>query len=240
MRAAQPAGRAVAGWVAGVVTFAAIGLVLTASGSGRTATITPVTTVSPSAPPSASIVASPSPQQTPSPEPDESAPRPAIDAFLSLLLAAVLVLFGYLGWSRIRWGGIGLARRRARTPPGSRRPPDPIGAGPAAGSLTEAVDAGLRQLDEGEPRDAVVACWVLLERAAAEAGTARRPSETPAQLVTRVLAEHRVTGEALDRLVGLYREARYSRHVLGDPARAQARTALERVRRELTGEMSVR
>jgi hypothetical protein len=230
----------VAGWVAVLVTLAGIGLVLTASGSGRTATITPLTTVSPSAPPTGSIVVTAGPQQTPSPEPNESSPRPAIDAFLGLLVAAVLIMFSYLSWSWIRWGGIGPVRRRHRAPHRSRRPADPVAEPVAGGPLTEAVEAGLRLLEEEEPHDAVIACWVLLERAAADAGTARRPAETPGQLVTRVLAEHRVTRTALDRLVVLYREARFSRHVLGEPARAEARAALEQVRRELSGELAPR
>jgi hypothetical protein len=233
-----PAGRAAGGWVALVVALAAIGLVLAASRSGRTGTITPVTTASPPAP-AASLTVSAEPGQLPRPDGNESAPLLAIDAFLGLLLAIVLALFCYLGWFWIRGGGIGVVGRRRRAAHRPRPHRLPTADRTSSESLTEAVDAGLRRLDEGEPQDAVIACWVLLERAAAKAGTARRPSETPAELAARVLAEHRVSAEALDRLAQLYREARYSRHVLGEPARVEARTALERVRRELTGEVTV-
>jgi len=221
-----------------LVAVAAIGLVLVASRSGRTATVTPVTTASPAQSPPTPTLDRTAPLDSAQPGESQDTPSLAIAAFLGLVVAALLALVGYATWTRIHRGGDGgLVRRRPRPP---RRPPPPPPDRPTVESLTEAVDVGLRRLDEGEPSDAVIACWVQLEQAAAAAGTARRPSETPAQLVTRVLAQHLVTRETLERLVGLYREARYSGHVLGPGARAEARTALERVRGELTAEGRVR
>jgi len=235
---AGPARRAAVGWVAVLVTVAAIGLVLATSRSGRTATVTPVTTVSPAQPPPTPTLHRTAAPDSARPSKSQDAPPFAIAAFLGLVVAALVALAGYAAWTQIRRdGGGGLVRRRPRPP---RQPPPPPPDRPTVESLTEAVDVGLRRLDEGEPSDAVIACWVQLEQAAAAAGTARRPSETPAQLVTRVLAQHLVTRETLEQLVGLYREARYSGHVLGPGARAQARTALERVRGELTAEGRVR
>jgi len=219
------------------MALAAIGLVLAAARSGRTSTVTSVTSPAPAdrstAPP-----ASPGPQESTAPGGHQATPPLVIDAFFSLLVAVLLALLGFVGWTWMRRAGGRWVRRR-RLPRRQPHPP-PIPAGPAPEALTEAVDAGLRRVDEGEPQDAVIACWVLLEGAAAAAGTARRPAETPAQLVARVLAEHRVTEHALDRLATLYREARYSQHVLGEPARAEARGALERIRRDLTGAARVR
>jgi Domain of unknown function (DUF4129) len=100
--------------------------------------------------------------------------------------------------------------------------------------LDEAVTAGFARLDDGRPGDAIVACWLAFERAAADAGVARAPSETPAELTVRVLAAHWVSRQALERLADLYREARFSRHGLPESARAEARAALELLRRELT------
>ncbi len=59
--------------------------------------------------------------------------------------------------------------------------------------MLAAVDAGLADLDDGDPRAAVIACWVRLEEAAAAAGTPREPGDTPGELVLRLLAGHQVS-----------------------------------------------
>lgn len=124
---------------------------------------------------------------------------------------------------------------RARRGRSRRGEPDVEGAEVESGRqvLAEAVGGGLRDVERGEPRDAVVACWLRLEDAAALAGTARRPAETAGELTARVLAAHRVAPDTLRRLADLYREARYSRHPLDERARDEARAALERIRAEL-------
>lgn len=99
--------------------------------------------------------------------------------------------------------------------------------------LSGAVTAGADQIETGTPSDAIVACWLALERAAAAAGVARQPSETPAELTVRVLAACWVSRAALERLADLYREARFSAHGLPESARAEARDALRLLRREL-------
>jgi hypothetical protein len=238
VRSAGPASRAAAGWVALAVAVAAIGLVLAVSRSGRTATLTPVTTAAP-APTETGAVASPTPRPTPPPD-DDRQPPITLDTILTLLAGCVLFLFGYLTVLRIRGGSMGLFERHPRVRHRYRQTVLPATGEPVADALTEAVDAALRRIEEGEPQDAVIACWVLLERAAADAGTERRPSETPAELVARVLAEHRVSEPVLHRLAGLYREARYSHHRLDEAERTAAREALHQVRAELTGELSAR
>lgn len=112
------------------------------------------------------------------------------------------------------------------------------------GPLPEADDAVLdavgraarRQqtlLHEGVPSNAIVACWVDLEQAAAAAGIARRPSETSAELTIRVLDELDVDHRALRTLGRLYREARYSAHPLTERDRESAVAALDALRRSL-------
>ena len=109
----------------------------------------------------------------------------------------------------------------------------------ASARLDAAAQAGLADLsDETDPRRAVIAAWLRLEAAAA-AGTVRRPAETPGELAERVLAEHAVSPVTLRRLVDLYREARYSSHEVDEHMRADARRALERLRRELTAAVSL-
>ncbi|MGV9601112.1 DUF4129 domain-containing protein [Streptosporangium sandarakinum] len=103
------------------------------------------------------------------------------------------------------------------------------------GEIRAALRAGLADLDAGgDPRRAVIACWLRLEHAAAGAGTPRLASDTPAELVARLLAAHRVGEPALNRLAAAYRLARYSPHEVTGSTRAEARAALAEVDAELT------
>jgi hypothetical protein len=112
-------------------------------------------------------------------------------------------------------------------------------ATPDAEPVRAAVAAGLEDLavDGADPRSAVIACWLRLERAAASAGTPRKPSDTPADLVARMLAQHQVSGPVLDRLAAVYRQARYAPAEVGEAMREQAGAALRRLDAELAGEV---
>ena len=227
MRRSEQAVRVVAG---AVVVLATLALVALAARSGRTATVTPVT---------AQATEVPTPTSTPTtgryrrPTPEADAGRRATIAdppfwmslvFLAMAAALALGLWSVASRPRLRPRS---ARRRG-TP--SRAPseptPDPTAA---AAALAEAVDAGLRRLEDGEPVDAVVACWVLLERTAADAGTQRALPETPSELAGRLIDVHDVPPGPLLRLAELYREARYSGHALPESARTEARAALKAV-----------
>ena len=85
----------------------------------------------------------------------------------------------------------------------------------------------------GTPRNAIVACWVRLERAAGEAGLTRRAAETSAEFTERVLARYVVDAAALTELADLYREARFSTHPLNESHRQRARAALDELHRQL-------
>lgn len=129
-------------------------------------------------------------------------------------------------------------RPRVDASRGRVRTPEVTGAAPAGDAvdsprLAAAVDAGLRELADGGPGAGVVACWVQLERAAADAGTHRGQPDTPSELAGRLIDRHDVSPAPLLRLAELYREARYSGHVLPESARTQARAALEQVAAEL-------
>ncbi|MFF0269273.1 DUF4129 domain-containing protein [Kribbella sp. NPDC004536] len=121
--------------------------------------------------------------------------------------------------------------RRVRLP--QREPDDNEWERVKAERLAEAVDTGLAQIDTGTATDAVVACWVALEEAAASAGVPRDPSETPAEFTVRVLGVGGISEPELIRLGELYREARYSTHGSTEAARTEARAALLRLREEL-------
>lgn len=99
--------------------------------------------------------------------------------------------------------------------------------------LVEGAEAGLDALDQGEPRNAIVAAWVALESSAGAAGLPRHPYETSAEYVQRVLQVWAVDADALDRLAALYREARFSTHPLTEAHRSGAVTALRAIRADL-------
>ncbi|MFB9884283.1 DUF4129 domain-containing protein [Planobispora siamensis] len=138
----------------------------------------------------------------------------------------------------LRAGAAGRGRPAAPPDPGPEpEPEEPAEAAPPQETRREvrrALHAGLAGLDtDDDPRRAVIACWLRLERAAAAAGTPRTAADTPADLVARLLAAHRVGQGALDRLAQAYRRARYSPHEVDDSLREQARRALTRVDAEL-------
>jgi hypothetical protein len=113
-----------------------------------------------------------------------------------------------------------------------RRPPPSFAAHPAAPSpddLADAVDEGLATLEVGAVDDAIIACWVRLEEAAAAGGVDRLPWETATELTVRLLDRFDVPEAAVDELLGLYRTARYSRHRLGEDDRAAAVACLQQV-----------
>ena len=91
---------------------------------------------------------------------------------------------------------------------------------------------------EGSPRNAIVACWLRLEAAAAAAGVEPRPSDTAEEATTRILAERSVDPLAALRLAELYREARFSSHVMDEDARGAAIACLEAIHDGLRREAS--
>jgi len=100
---------------------------------------------------------------------------------------------------------------------------------PAESDLTVDVDAARAALATGDPRNAIVACWMQLERDAAAAGLARSEAETSAEYAQRVVALSSVDAGPIGELAALYREARFSRHDLTDDHRSRAFAALNRV-----------
>ncbi|MFI5729522.1 DUF4129 domain-containing protein [Kribbella sp. NPDC051587] len=139
-----------------------------------------------------------------------------------IALAAVVVFLGLLIYRIIR---------RVQLPTVTENDPDWERV--AAEKLAEAVDAGLAAIDSGRATDAVIACWVALEQAAASAGVAREASETPAEFTVRVLGLGGISEPDLIRLGELYREARYSTHGSSEDSRSEARSALLRLRDDL-------
>ncbi|QFG67952.1 DUF4129 domain-containing protein [Ornithinimicrobium pratense] len=90
-----------------------------------------------------------------------------------------------------------------------------------------------RALTQGDPRNAVVACWVALEDAVQRSGLDQDPSQTASELTGEVLTRWEVDPLAIRDLAAAYREARFSRHPITEGQRRAAVDALERIHHDL-------
>jgi Domain of unknown function (DUF4129) len=124
-----------------------------------------------------------------------------------------------------------LARRLPKRATRSRGPARRIVALPEVDVPTVELDeaAQLAALQRGDPRNAIVACWLKMEDDVAAAGLPKHVAETSAEYTTRVLAASSLDPAAVRDLAALYREARFSRHALGQPERERALLALRQV-----------
>lgn len=100
--------------------------------------------------------------------------------------------------------------------------------------IIDAADDVRAALMVGEPRNAIVACWLALEATAETGGYPRRPAETSAEFTERVIGLHLVDETAITTLANLYREARFSVHELSEPHREAAIGALDRLVADLS------
>lgn len=164
----------------------------------------------------------------------------AVGLGMLLLVMLVMVVFGLI----ITIGAIRFQfRRRRRGQVGVRLDEDIEDAGgdpqPARAAMRRAARQALEQLrgrTGGDPGDAVVAAWLVLEQAAEEAGSARAAYQTPTEFTTAVLTRHDVDSAALARLRGLYQRARFGTGtVVTEADVAAAAAALETLVDELAG-----
>jgi tetrahydromethanopterin S-methyltransferase subunit B len=109
---------------------------------------------------------------------------------------------------------------------------------PAEDDLAEQLAAVLDDtLDdvraETDPRRAVIAAYARLERVLAANGLPRLESETPEELLRRVLRELSLDSNAVERLTALFARAKFSQHHVDLTMKEEAIGALEQVRDEL-------
>lgn len=148
----------------------------------------------------------------------------AVVLTVAIVAAALLVLWALWRWWRER------DRARVEPPPARRFEPVPDVQEALAGTASRQLDV----LADGTPRNAIVACWLALEEAAGAAGLPRDPAETSAEFTARVIATYAVDRGAIATLSGLYREARFSAHPLGEDARSRARASLATLHADLS------
>jgi hypothetical protein len=178
------------------------------------------------------------PPTAPSADPLAERGQPTLPPWVATLVGAVCVALVVAVVLAIL---VALLRDRfRRRPDGTSDEDAPRTAPETAQEVVAALDAGLDQLsaEDGDPRRAVIACWVRLEHAAAAAGVPRQIGDTSTDLVTRLLTGHDLTPEVLAGFAAVYREARYATHTVDDRMREQARAALRRLRGELSAGLS--
>ena len=142
--------------------------------------------------------------------------------------AAVAVCFGGFLLLRSLW------RHRWRRPDKPAEVDfEPLPPGEMAEMIEQDSEARLVAVETGGPRDGIVACWLRLEETVAACGVAPRPAETSTELVTRVLRSLDVDPRAAATLARLYREARFSDHLLTEESREQARAALRTLSQDM-------
>jgi hypothetical protein len=189
--------------------------------------------------PSGQPSASPSAQPAAAPDQAPQALPSVVPGWLTVALAVLVgvliaVVVGLLIWYVVR-----------DTIQARGRPIDVDAGAPARPvsrtDVVAALDAGLAELSgvDSDARQAVIACWVRLEEAAAAAGTVRRVTDTATDLVLRLLEEHRVSRPVLDRFAAVYRLARYSTGPVDESMRTTAVTALSHLRAELAADTAV-
>ena len=108
---------------------------------------------------------------------------------------------------------------------------------PPASAIASAIaadaDRQWQALLSGAPRNAIVACWNRFEVQAAAAGVQRERWETSSELTLRVLTTIGASPSAVIGLADVYREARFSRHEVGEDLRDRAVELLREIQDSL-------
>ena len=139
--------------------------------------------------------------------------------FLALsLLGAILVLVFFL-----RRGTIVRRTPEVQAPPEGERE-----------AAAEAVQATIEELRLGEDvRTAILACYERFCALLGARGVSDQAPLTPRELERFAVEQLQVPEDGAEALTGLFEEARYSVHALGDADRVRALDSLERIRASL-------
>lgn len=140
--------------------------------------------------------------------------------FLMMVVLAAVLAIAYL-------------LRRAADPfrsvrTGPTKAPDPMR------EATEALRAAIIELEiGGDVRTAILACFQRFCLLLGRRGITEQDSLTPRELEGLAVGRLRVSTDASSTLTGLFEEARYSEHSLGEPDRERAIESLSRIRAAL-------
>ncbi|MCW2767133.1 MAG: hypothetical protein JWO11_3092 [Nocardioides sp.] len=155
--------------------------------------------------------------------------NPVVRAIAFFIEIATLVLALYLLWRLLRWARETYDARDRRVPAPDDVDFEVISAPQATDEILADAEPQLALLDVGTPRNAIVAGWHRFEVQALAAGFGRRHWETSSEFTLRFLDLVAADEHAVSVFAELYREARFSDHEIGEPARAAAREALSAI-----------
>lgn len=103
-------------------------------------------------------------------------------------------------------------------------------------SLARAAELGLAEMADPrrEPREAIIACYAVMERELANVpGAVPQDFDTPTEVLARAVERHALQAENAVQLVNLFEEARFSPHVMNEGHREVAVDVLRLVLEEL-------
>ena len=149
---------------------------------------------------------------------------------LEVLTIGVMLFLAARLSDRLRRAWVARSRRRRRGPPESVAF-EVLGSG---SQVTEVMSEDAEEQRtllavEGEPRNAIVACWDRFEQQAVRGGVERRAWQTTAEFVLAALDLVGADRGAVARLADLYREARFSDHPMTEQHRHEALAALDTI-----------
>jgi len=218
------------GGIAGVAAGAGlvmVALVVASTGQSPRLLSRPSTAIAPVVPTIGEPTLTARPRETVTPEGVQGWDSTGLlSAIVQVVVAAVVVAVLVLLFLAVR----DLLRR---VQPRITTHEEPSFSGPVPEALLDGADSGLDALTRGEPRNAIVATWVVLEEGAAAAGLPRHAAETSTEYVHRVLRSWDVDPRSLGELAALFREARFSTHALVEEHRSRALRALATIRADL-------
>jgi len=147
--------------------------------------------------------------------------NPAFEWPVLWVALAVALVAGAVAYQQYR-------RRPKHVIPG----PELTDADLLAATISEAID----DLEaEPDPRRAVIAAYARMEGMLGRRGLPRKPSETPLEFLRRALLRLTSRGRAVERLTGLFEQAKFSRHDIDAGMKGEAICALREIRDDVQG-----
>lgn len=178
------------------------------------------------------VPASPTAPDAPAPAPlHPPSDGPAGDVF-GPLLAVTAVLLVLIAGAFVVARGRRVASGLAETP----AVPAAVRAPTAGEALARAAELGLTRITDRsrEPREAIIACYAVMERHLADhPDVAPREFDTATEVLARAVEHHALPADNASRLVELFTEARFSPHLMTERHRTDAVAMLRLVLDEL-------